>query len=60
MFHPEVEDLVLTDVLFALSDRTRLSIVRELADGLPDRGALLGGRRADAQVDPLAPAQDAA
>ena len=34
MPHPEVEDLVLTDVLFALSDPTRLSIVRELADGL--------------------------
>ena len=31
--HPETEDLVLTDVLFALSDPTRLAIVRELADG---------------------------
>ena len=31
--HPEVEDLVLTDVLFALSDPTRLAIVRELAGG---------------------------
>ena len=31
--HPETEDMVLTDVLFALSDPTRLAIVRELADG---------------------------
>lgn len=31
--HPEVEDLVLTDVLFALSDPNRLAIVRELAAG---------------------------
>ena len=31
--HPEAADLVLTEVLFALSDPTRLSIVRELAEG---------------------------
>ena len=31
--HPETGDLVLTDVLFALSDPTRLAIVRELAEG---------------------------
>jgi DNA-binding transcriptional ArsR family regulator len=31
--HPETADLVLTDVLFALSDPTRLAIVRELAAG---------------------------
>jgi DNA-binding transcriptional ArsR family regulator len=30
--HPDVEELVLTDVLFALSDPVRLGIVRELAD----------------------------
>ncbi|MCT9934239.1 helix-turn-helix domain-containing protein [Planotetraspora sp. A-T 1434] len=31
--HPDVEDLVLTDVLFALSDPSRLAIVRRLAEG---------------------------
>ncbi|NHC47175.1 ArsR/SmtB family transcription factor [Motilibacter aurantiacus] len=31
--HPEPEDLVLTDVLFALSDPVRLQIVRQLAQG---------------------------
>jgi DNA-binding transcriptional ArsR family regulator len=31
--HPDVGDLVLTDVLFALSDPVRLAIVRQLADG---------------------------
>lgn len=31
--HPDIADLVLTDVLFALSDPARLEIVRELAAG---------------------------
>ena len=31
--HPDMADLVLTDVLFALSDPMRLAIVRQLADG---------------------------
>jgi DNA-binding transcriptional ArsR family regulator len=31
--HPEVAELVLTDVLFALSDPMRLAIVRQLASG---------------------------
>jgi DNA-binding transcriptional ArsR family regulator len=31
--HPEIEDVQLTEVLFALSDPARLEIVRELADG---------------------------
>jgi DNA-binding transcriptional ArsR family regulator len=31
--HPEAADLVLTDVLFALSDPLRLAIVRQLAAG---------------------------
>ncbi|QGG41332.1 ArsR/SmtB family transcription factor [Aeromicrobium yanjiei] len=31
--HPSIEDVALTDVLFALSDPARLEIVRELADG---------------------------
>jgi DNA-binding transcriptional ArsR family regulator len=31
--HPAIEDVRLTDVLFALSDPGRLEIVRELADG---------------------------
>ncbi|WP_456694861.1 ArsR/SmtB family transcription factor [Aeromicrobium sp. P5_D10] len=31
--HPDVADLALTDVLFALSDPARLEIVRELAAG---------------------------
>ncbi|NRQ50787.1 ArsR/SmtB family transcription factor [Aeromicrobium stalagmiti] len=31
--HPAIEDVRLTDVLFALSDPARLEIVRELADG---------------------------
>lgn len=33
LFHPAQCDLVLTDVLFALSDPVRLEIVRQLADG---------------------------
>lgn len=31
--HPQTGELVLTDVLFALSDPSRLAIVRELGDG---------------------------
>lgn len=31
--HPAIADVLLTDVLFALSDPARLEIVRELADG---------------------------
>jgi DNA-binding transcriptional ArsR family regulator len=31
--HPDVSHLVLTDVLFALSDPSRLAIVRQLAAG---------------------------
>ncbi|MET0931219.1 MAG: ArsR family transcriptional regulator [Aeromicrobium sp.] len=31
--HPAIEDVVLTEVLFALSDPARLEIVRELSDG---------------------------
>lgn len=31
--HPEMSDVRLTDVLFALSDPARLDIVRELSDG---------------------------
>ncbi len=31
--HPDTADLVLTEVLFALSDPVRLRIVRELAEG---------------------------
>jgi DNA-binding transcriptional ArsR family regulator len=31
--HPDLADLSLTDVLFALSDPARLQIVRDLADG---------------------------
>ena len=31
--HPEIRDVALTDVLFALSDPARLQIVRDLADG---------------------------
>ena len=31
--HPKTADLVLTEVLFALSDPMRLAIVRQLADG---------------------------
>jgi len=35
--HPDVADLVLTDVLFALSDPARLAIVHQVAEGpLPD------------------------
>ncbi|MFE9867115.1 ArsR/SmtB family transcription factor [Streptomyces sp. NPDC005506] len=33
MPHPDVADLVLTDVLFALSDPSRLDIVRRLTEG---------------------------
>ncbi|MBB4704627.1 ArsR/SmtB family transcription factor [Sphaerisporangium siamense] len=31
--HPEAADLVVTDVLFALSDPARLALVRRLAEG---------------------------
>ncbi len=31
--HPDLADVALTDVLFALSDPARLQIVRDLADG---------------------------
>ena len=31
--HPDLRDVALTDVLFALSDPSRLRIVRDLADG---------------------------
>src|SRR5690242_21502707 len=31
--HPDLRDVALTDVLFALSDPARLRIVRDLADG---------------------------
>lgn len=31
--HPDIADVRLTEVLFALSDPARLEIVRELADG---------------------------
>jgi len=31
--HPDMADVSLTDVLFALSDPARLQIVRDLADG---------------------------
>ncbi len=31
--HPSMDDIALTDVLFALSDPARLAIVRELSDG---------------------------
>jgi NagD protein len=31
--HPDITDVALTDVLFALSDPARLQIVRDLADG---------------------------
>ena len=34
--HPDREAIVLTDVLFALSDPERLEIVRQLADGPVD------------------------
>lgn len=33
MFHPKSQDLVLTDVLFALSDPDRLAVIRQLAAG---------------------------
>lgn len=33
LFHPKREDLVLTGVLFALSDPARLEIVRQVAGG---------------------------
>lgn len=33
LFHPGREDLVLTDILFALSDPARLEIVRQVAGG---------------------------
>ena len=33
LFHPDVADIVLTDVLFALSDPARLEIARRLAEG---------------------------
>jgi DNA-binding transcriptional ArsR family regulator len=31
--HPAIQDVALTDVLFALSDPVRLEVVRDLADG---------------------------
>lgn len=31
--HPKIKDVALTDVLFALSDPSRLQIVQDLADG---------------------------
>ena len=31
--HPDIADVALTDVLFALSDPARLQIVRDLAEG---------------------------
>lgn len=31
--HPEMKDVALTDVLFALSDPSRLEVVRDLAGG---------------------------
>lgn len=34
--HPDRADLVLTDVLFALSDPARLEIVTQIADGVLD------------------------
>lgn len=37
--HPDATDLVLTDVLFALSDPSRLAIVRDLAQGPLDEVA---------------------
>ncbi|WP_092902876.1 helix-turn-helix transcriptional regulator [Rhodobacter sp. 24-YEA-8] len=33
LYHPPGEDLVLTDILFALSDPARLEIVRQIASG---------------------------
>ncbi|WP_433438305.1 ArsR/SmtB family transcription factor [Nonomuraea sp. CA-141351] len=33
LFHPDAADLVLTDVLFALSDPARLEITRRLSEG---------------------------
>ena len=33
LFHPDRDDLVLTDILFALSDPARLEIVRQVAGG---------------------------
>lgn len=33
LFHPDTAELVLTDVLFALSDPARLEITRRLAEG---------------------------
>lgn len=37
--HPEIDDVVLTDVLFALSDPTRLELARQLVDGPMDMAA---------------------
>lgn len=37
--HPDVRDVPVTEVLFALSDPARLAIVRELADGPLDMAA---------------------
>lgn len=36
LYHPPGEDLVLTDILFALSDPARLEIVRQVACGAVD------------------------
>jgi DNA-binding transcriptional ArsR family regulator len=42
--HPEMEEIRLHDVLFALSDPTRLAIAAALADGVEhSSGALAGG-----------------
>ena len=37
--HPDIADVTLTDVLFALSDPARLEIVREVAGGPLDMAA---------------------
>ncbi|GAA5204258.1 MULTISPECIES: helix-turn-helix domain-containing protein [Streptomyces] len=42
-FHPEIEDVCLPDVLFALSDATRLGIAVALADGAERTAGELGG-----------------
>ncbi|MFI0975749.1 MULTISPECIES: ArsR/SmtB family transcription factor [unclassified Streptomyces] len=42
-FHPEIEDVCLPDVLFALSDATRLGIAVALADGQERTAGELGG-----------------
>ncbi|MEV0275060.1 helix-turn-helix transcriptional regulator [Streptomyces sp. NPDC050610] len=42
-FHPEIRDVCLPDVLFALSDATRLGIAVALADGGERTAGELGG-----------------